>query len=400
MSELFYPHGGGAELATYLYAKLLSERGFRIVVVTNRFDGEPSISKSENMTVRRLALFEGSGSMKYSTLLRTDVLLSSAIKRLIAWADVVYIPRFWFSAILLAKAYKKTVVTHLHDYIPVCPLSNLFDVSKNVTCNKKRFVCSQKCIYAYERASNRSFLGAMESTLLNSTFGWFYTKLIGLSDAVVCVSKAQKHLILENHAILPSKVYVIYNPLPYITETSLEVQGDDFGYFGGPSYMKGFHVLYKAAALVKSIKPVIIHATKFSNASKQGELLNHLGILTYGKLGHEEYRALYKQIRTVIIPSVWAEPLPYVVSEAVMGGRIVIASRVGGIPEQVEGCEGTFLFEPGDYKALAKDILYVGSLSKEKTVELGAKNREFILKKFNNEKIVGEFIGLLKKVID
>jgi len=85
--------------------------------------------------------------------------------------------------------------------------------------------CSQKCIYVYERTSNRSFLGVMESTLLNSTFGWFYSMIISLSDAVVCVSKAQKHLLLKNHAILPSEIYVIYNPLPETTETSLEIQG-------------------------------------------------------------------------------------------------------------------------------------------------------------------------------
>lgn len=41
LSELFYPHGGGAELATYLYAKLLSSAEFNVVVVTNRFSGEP-----------------------------------------------------------------------------------------------------------------------------------------------------------------------------------------------------------------------------------------------------------------------------------------------------------------------------------------------------------------------
>lgn len=40
LSELYYPHGGGAELATYLYAKLLSEEGFNVVVVTSRFAGE------------------------------------------------------------------------------------------------------------------------------------------------------------------------------------------------------------------------------------------------------------------------------------------------------------------------------------------------------------------------
>jgi hypothetical protein len=46
LSELFYPHGG-AELATYLYAKLLSEAGFNAVVITNRFTGESDVSKKE-----------------------------------------------------------------------------------------------------------------------------------------------------------------------------------------------------------------------------------------------------------------------------------------------------------------------------------------------------------------
>jgi len=40
LSEWFYPHGSGAELATYLYAKLLNEADFNVVVTTNRFAGE------------------------------------------------------------------------------------------------------------------------------------------------------------------------------------------------------------------------------------------------------------------------------------------------------------------------------------------------------------------------
>jgi hypothetical protein len=48
LSELFYPHGSGGELATYLYAKLLSEAGINVIVITNRFAGEPDVSKKEN----------------------------------------------------------------------------------------------------------------------------------------------------------------------------------------------------------------------------------------------------------------------------------------------------------------------------------------------------------------
>lgn len=56
ISELFFPHGSGGQLTTYLYADLLSKAGCNVVVVTNRFAGELEVSKSENLIVYRLPL--------------------------------------------------------------------------------------------------------------------------------------------------------------------------------------------------------------------------------------------------------------------------------------------------------------------------------------------------------
>ncbi|MGA3405813.1 MAG: hypothetical protein ABSD49_08795 [Candidatus Bathyarchaeia archaeon] len=88
LSELFYPHGGGAELATYMYAKLLGENGHNVIVITNRFAGEPETAKGPNVTIYRLPMFE-----------RVDVLFCSLLSKLIKWAEMVYVPRFWYSAI-------------------------------------------------------------------------------------------------------------------------------------------------------------------------------------------------------------------------------------------------------------------------------------------------------------
>jgi len=90
LSELFYPHGGGAELATFLYAKLLSEAGFNIAVVTNRFVAESEVSKNENLIIYRLNLVKDNGIGKYSILQRFDVLFSSFMRKMVKWADVVY----------------------------------------------------------------------------------------------------------------------------------------------------------------------------------------------------------------------------------------------------------------------------------------------------------------------
>jgi len=403
LSELFYPHGGGAELATYLYAKLLSEIGVRVIVVTNKFRGEQNFTKKGNMNIYRLPLFRGSESVKYSILRRLDVLLSSFIRRLVAWADVVYVPRFWFSAVLLAKACKKPVVVHLHDYIPICPLANFFNVIEDTTCNKKGLMCSQKCIYAYERMNSRHSVGVAGSTLINSTFGCFYGRIISLSDVVICVSNAQKNLLLGHGAFSPSKVHVIYNPLPETKENNLEVPSDDFGYFGGPSYLKGFHVLYQAVRSINSgqSKKINVHITNFSNSSMRFlDKLRRVGFIPYGRLNGKLFEEAYKQLKCILVPSIWPETFSYVTVEALLRGRLVIASDIGAIPEVTNGCEGVFLFETGNYNALAESILHVEDLNKEKAVELGLRNSELILKKFNNEKIARSFISLLEKVVD
>jgi len=160
LSELFYPHGGGAELATYLYAKLLSEAKTNVVVVTNRFEGESEFSDKNGFKVYRFPLFVKAENVKYSILKLVNVLFSSFMRKLIKWADVVYVPRFWFSAIPLAKAYKKPVIVHLHDYIPIYPLATFYNFKEDRVCDR---TCSMDCIYRGERRK-RGLLKSAGST--------------------------------------------------------------------------------------------------------------------------------------------------------------------------------------------------------------------------------------------
>ena len=398
LSELFYPHGGGAELATYLYAKLLSSAGFSVVVVTNRFSGEPEFSNSEGFRVYRLPLFGKAENVKYSILKRVDVLLSAFMRKLFKWADVVYVPRFWFSAIPLAKAYGKPVITHLHDYIPICPLAIRYDVLKGNVCERQN--CYLNCIVAYEKRK-RGLTKVFGSVFLNTAVWRCLREFIRLSDFIICVSRAQRDMLVKYLPSLAAKVKVIYNPLPSLSP--VEMNGDDFGYFGGPSYLKGFHVLLNALRYRKreGCELVTVHATKFSKINERHVgLLGDLGFAVYGKLDNWEYDRVYRKIRAVIVPSIWHEPLPYVVAEAILRGRIVIASRVGGIPEQTEGCKGVFLLKPGDYEELALTMESIKGLSKEFIKDMSLQALETFSKKHKNEEIVNDFSELLDAVQD
>ena len=112
-----------------------------------------------------------------------------------------------------------------------------------------------------------------------------------------------------------------------------------------------------------------------------------------------EFEQMYKRIRAVIVPSIWAEPLPYVVSEAILRGRLVIASAVGGIIEQADRCPGVFLVPSGDYHRLAGLMEFVNGLDREAVSDLVRRDTAIFTRRFNNQRIVEQFVNLLQESI-
>ena len=211
---------------------------------------------------------------------------------------------------------------------------------------------------------------------------------------------ARAQNILANYSqSIKEKAQVIYNPIPPLSR--IELEGDDFGYFGGMSYLKGFEVLRRALTLLKNTS-IKVYATNFSHlqAIKLADSLQKLGIVLYGRLERDEHPELYRKIRAVLVPSIVPETWSYVVTEAILRGRIVVASKIGGIPEQARGCKGVILFEPKDFRGLAEKIEYISSLPREKVSDLGAQNRETFLTNFSPEKPLTDFSELCNRLLE
>jgi glycosyltransferase involved in cell wall biosynthesis len=146
---------------------------------------------------------------------------------------------------------------------------------------------------------------------------------------------------------------------------------------------------------------VVVHAANFSRIDeKMSGLLRRLGILPYRRLRHSEMDALYEKIRAVLVPSVVMETFSYVIVEAILRNRVVIASDIGGIPELVKGCGGVFLFDAGDTVQLGERIRYVNGLSRESVADLCESNRELFLKRFSNRETLQNFSDLCKKIVN
>ncbi|MCW4009507.1 MAG: glycosyltransferase family 4 protein [Candidatus Bathyarchaeota archaeon] len=395
LTETFFPHGGGAEYSTYRFAQLLSEKGLNVTVITNKFPKEPSFSQNGKLAIYRLPLLKESSNVKYRMLFNFKFAFSSFFQKMFTWADIVYIPRYWFSAIPVAKRFGKPVIVHLHDNILLCPISGKYDFSKQQVCHSHN--CSTKCILTFEQMFGRNSKTVFASTLLNSTVGLQLPRLIALSDRIICVSNTQKNDILEKFPTLQNKIRSVYNLLPEVSP--LKIHGDDYGFFGGPNPIKGSDILFKALAEITGNTPVRVHATNFEKLpKKQPTPMGNAEVFFYKKLVGAPLDELYRKIRAVIVPSVCLETFSYVMSEAILKGRIVIASNVGSLPEVAEGCRSVFFFESGNPQDLAEKIKYVNSLNKETVTDLITQSRELFLKKFNNEQSLTNFIGICTEI--
>lgn len=389
LSELYYPHGGGAEVATWLYSNLLSERGHEVTVLTNKFSKEPIFeSIGKRIRIYRLPLFMKLGN-RYDTLLNFGVLTSSFVKKLIHESDIVYIPGMWFSAIPISKLYKRPVIVHMHNYSIACPTSLMYDFANN-----KIGVCADKSFYMHEILErNRSKRSIITSCFMNEFVGKHHNNLGKLADAIIFVSQAQKDLVLSNAPHIKGKSYFVKNPIPPISLAETKRKG--IGYFGGKDFVKGFHVLMTALRQVK--RPNGAEAFLAMTVPTKPLSLTFSNNLKVNLLPRLHPSSVMQQISVVAFPSLCPEPSPYALIESMLYGKLVVASRVGGIPEIADSAVGATLLEPNNVVQLAESLDSYLSLSLANIYELGLKNRVEMLKKFDNQQSVSKLIQILEK---
>jgi glycosyltransferase involved in cell wall biosynthesis len=76
----------------------------------------------------------------------------------------------------------------------------------------------------------------------------------------------------------------------------------------------------------------------------------------YGFVTGELRRSLIENADCMVLPSLWPDNYPVSIQEAFQSGPVVIASRIGGIPEMVRDGVNGLLVEPGDERAIAAAI--------------------------------------------
>ena len=116
-------------------------------------------------------------------------------------------------------------------------------------------------------------------------------------------------------------------------------------------------------------------------------------------LGFQKPDDYYKHASILILPSIVEENQPLSILEAMSHGLCVIASNIGGIPEQIKHMETGLLFEPGNEKDFKEKLDYLLKNPKE-IKRMGKNAREFVKKNFNWDKTVKEYEKVYEEEIE
>jgi glycosyltransferase involved in cell wall biosynthesis len=381
ISELFWPEGSGGTLATYLITKLLATCDFKVTVITGtrnpaRINGVDFIVdeafRTPSKPARWFYFLTPSLRRRYKDLMRKF--------------DIIYIP-FGYPLIPLAKELDKKVIVHLHDYQPIAYNSTILH-THNYQGSLMRDIKAELIYEALEHGSiKRAIAGSLFVPITALCKEW-----VSKADVVICVSRRQAEIISNRAPELAHKIRVVYNPPPETLPPEGKTQNPTFTYAGGGSYVKGFHVFMQAAlnTLKRRNRVSFLLTGRFK---REHEVLvrklndtfrERLRLL--GRLPYQEVLKLYSKSYAVLVPSIWEEPSPYVVLETMLTGTLPIASKVGGIPEIVEGTYAEkMLFEVGNVEELVDRMESILAMSKEQIKDVGFSLREATLKRFNPE---------------
>ncbi|ADV64747.1 glycosyltransferase family 4 protein [Desulfurococcus mucosus] len=383
-SKLWWPEGGGGELATHLITKHILSRHFEVIVVsgTRHPTGEVMgycrylywpVLREPYKPLEWLKLFSN----------------TETLRKLVEKADTIYIPSHTLLPLAIAAKNinpRARVIVHLHNYQPLTYTSVILH---DVNTRSLGDVIVE--LYEHGDVARAIATGLLDTLGVNRVSAL----ALGYADRVVCVSRRQCGIIASGLPGVSRKLVHVYNLLPEVPPVEKRLGRPLLLFTGGDSYLKGFHLVLGAALeLTRRGLDAEVLVTRrlgeigLSAARRLGRVLKPIGHVDYERL-----LELYSTSYALLHPSIWEEPLPYAVIESMLSGTIPIASRVGGVPEIVDGTPAErFMFIPGDPLILAEKIEEVIAMGREELLSIGGQLREATLRKFEATKIEGKLL--------
>jgi len=293
--------------------------------------------------------------------------------------DVVHLHNFYHqlsgSILEVLKEEKIKTVMTLHDYKLISPNYNLYHHGKiaEEAMGGKYYRCLlNNCMESW----GESFIATLEAYFMR------WNKLLLAIGQYISPSRFLKDKFVQA-GFSASKITVLANPLE-VNFGEPYSEGEYITYVGRLAPEKGLGLLLQAAKQLPKLKFRIVgdgpETKKLKDEASKLDLSN-LEFLSH--VAGDDLEKVFVEAKFLVLPAVWYENYPMSILEACLRRKVVIGSRIGGIPELLS--EG-LLFESGDRDSLVNKITEWAKKKVEAREAMGNELRDKILQENNEEK--------------
>jgi glycosyltransferase involved in cell wall biosynthesis len=219
-------------------------------------------------------------------------------------------------------------------------------------------------------------------------------RIIDGVDIFIVQTHFQKTKFVKN-GLSPKSIEILPGMVPSIDSGDSTKIGDSVVYIGRISEEKGIGALLRAAEITPRIPYSIAGVCTTASQYKESAANN---VRWLGFLKGEALLDLYRSARFVVIPSIWYEGFPNVITRSMTMRKPVISSMIGGIPEIIDNGITGLLCEPNNAKDLAEKIQYLWNRP-QLCKQMGQAGREKALRDYSPDKCYERVIAIYQKAI-
>jgi glycosyltransferase involved in cell wall biosynthesis len=348
------PLVGGRDLRVQLLSRELARRGHEVDVLTLAGPKGPRTERDGAVRVHRLAGWSRILSSLYADPEKPihptlpDPGLVGAISRLLKERrpHIVHVHSWLLYSLLpLLPSPETRLVVWLHDYGLICPKATLFyhgglctgpGYTKCISCSSEQYGGPKAVAITTGLAAMKPWRGRVDRYYAVSQF---------TADASAPLLRGSGTRIGVIPNFIPEEAFhATQGPRPAFAPP----EGDYLMFAGALAPHKGLNVLLEAWSGLRNRPPLLLAGIRrFDTPTSFPD-----GVIVAEDVAFQDVLRAWGHCLAAVVPSVWPDPCPSVVLEAMAAGKPVVASTVGGSTELVvDGTTGIHV-PPGDVPAL------------------------------------------------